>query len=878
MTTVEILHAPKAAGAVKGAVAAGGGSVTGEVPGSLVQTAVPDGAADALATVPGVLQVRPPVDINVVPDAAPILQAGSVNSESVAKTLAGSWHSQGLTGAGVNVAVVDLFDGPALDSAVASGNLSGINFTTDAFCMSSGAECRIRDDPTPVPVVGGSLHGVAVAEIVHDMAPGAKLYYVTAVTTTDLRAAVDWMASKGVTVVNRSMGAPLDGPGNGTGPLADVAAYAASRGITWVNSAGNAANGGYWRGGWSDPDGDRFLNFSGGDEFLEVNVFPCAVALGFRWSDWGAPTTRTDYDVYIDVDRNGIINDQDLGWETNQRDGSPPIEMAGGILGNCAGGGQALSIAVRLFDVGAGTGGDVLELLTNGAQLEYSSMAFGATQPISDSSNPGVLSVGAIDPWQGTGLANYSSQGPTNDGRVKPDISAPSGLSTVTYGATNFNGTSAAAPVVAGAAALVVQSGLAAGPHTVRAFLTAASTERGAAGPDNAFGSGEVSMPSRPPAGWERSRFVPVSPFRLADTRSGQGAPAGKIQPFNVVKLSALGQGGVPASGVSAVVLNMTATETAGSGYLQVYPHAWGVIGGSSNLNVDGAGQTIANLVVVPVGADGKIAVYDFAGSHVVADVFGYFVEDTSSREGRFVGLTPSRILDTRAGLGAPAGIVPASGVVDVQVRGQAGVPANGASAVVLNVTATEAVIPGWVQALPGGSAQFGQWSNLNLARGGQTIANLVIVPLDATGRVRLFTLGASHLIADVMGYITNTAAPASSAGLFTPIRPGRIRDTRTEGARVGPQGRITVSNPLAGTNPSALLLNVTATETLGAGYLQVYPTGAPVEQASSNVNIERAGQTIPNAAIATLSAGDQFNVFSLSSTHVVLDTSGWFS
>jgi len=151
-------------------------------------------------------------------------------------------------------------------------------------------------------------------------------------------------------------------------------------------------------------------------------------------------------------------------------------------------------------------------------------------------------------------------------------------------------------------------------------------------------------------------------------------------------------------------------------------------------------------------------------------------------------------------------------------------------------------------------------------------------VPLDATGRVRLFTLGPSHLIADVMGYITDTGAPASSAGLFTPIRPGRIRDTRTEAARVGPQGRITVSNPLAGTNPSALLLNVTATETLGSGYLQVYPTGAAVEQASSNVNIERAGQTIPNAAIATLSAGDQFNVYSLGASHVVLDTSGWFS
>jgi hypothetical protein len=862
---VEVLHEAGAEAAIRAAVAAGGGSVTGEVPGAIVQARVPVAALDTVGAVAGVVEVRPPVDINVIPDQ--VAEAGSVTAQSVGKTLASQWHAAGITGAGVRVGIIDVFDIAAWDVAAASGDLPP-RASVPQFCRAAGSPCSVFD--------GGSRHGNAVAEIVRDMAPGAGLVLVYVQTTSDLRAAIDWMANANVRIVNRSQGAPFDGPGNGTGPLADTAAYAVSRGITFFNSAGNAGNGGYWRGPWRDADGDRLLDWAPGDDFLGISVNPCAIALGFRWNDWGPAAGRTDYDVYIDIDNNGVINGADRGWEDLQQLGAPPIEMAGGLVGNCTGP-QTVQVAVRLFDPGAGTAGDVLELMVNGAALERWSKPFSGTQPISDSANPGVVSVGAIDPWNGTTIAPYSSNGPTNDFRTKPDLAAPACVSTVSLGASCFNGTSSASPVAAGAGALVRQAGLAADAASVRAFLASTAAERGPVGIDNVFGAGELRLPPLPPAGFAKGRFAALTPFRLLDTRTGQGEPGGRVAPGGVLKAAVLGRGGVPAAGVSAVVVNVTAVGTGGAGYLQVYPHAWATLGGASNLNSPGPSETVAGLAVVPVGHDGKIAVLDQPGSHIVIDVFGYFAQANTSRGGRLDALTPARIYDTRAG----GGKARAGQVVPVTVAGRGGVPASGASAVVLNLTATLTEAGGFVQVLPGQSGTVRGWSNLNLVRPWQTAANLVIVPLDASGRVRLYTNLTTHLIVDVMGYFTGDGAPESASGLFTPIRPTRVRDTRT-GSPVPPGGRLVVAplaHPmLAGTNADAVFLTVTAVAALGPGFVQVYPTGAPVEGRSSNLNVTAKNQTRPNAAVTTLGAGKQFTIYTQGGAHLLADVAGWFS
>jgi hypothetical protein len=124
---------------------------------------------------------------------------------------------------------------------------------------------------------------------------------------------------------------------------------------------------------------------------------------------------------------------------------------------------------------------------------------FSASGPVSDSASPGMLSVGAVDPPMGSVIGAYSSEGPTNDGRIKPDISAAACVKSFTYSPDCFSGTSSAAPVVAGAAALLLDTGAAVTPAQVASYLKTAVVERGAAGPDNIFGTGELRLPSSPP-------------------------------------------------------------------------------------------------------------------------------------------------------------------------------------------------------------------------------------------------------------------------------------------------------------------------------------------------------------------------------------------
>ena len=123
---------------------------------------------------------------------------------------------------------------------------------------------------------------------------------------------------------------------------------------------------------------------------------------------------------------------------------------------------------------------------------------------------------------------------------------------------------------------------------------------------------------------------------------------------------------------------------------------------------------------------------------------------------------------------------------VTLQVAGRGGVPAVGASAVVLNVTVASPTAAGFVQVSPTPVVK-GAFSNLN-PEPGRTIANLVVVPLGAGGRVDLYTElygpGTVDLLADVVGYFTDSSAPSTSSGLFVPIAPTRSVDTRLPAPR----------------------------------------------------------------------------------------------
>lgn len=244
--------------------------------------------------------------------------------------------------------------------------------------------------------------------------------------------------------------------------------------------------------------------------------------------------------------------------------------------------------------------------------------------------------------------------------------------------------------------------------------------------------------------------FTPGAPMRVLDTRAAIGAPMMRVGPDQTVDLQLTGEAGVPASGVSAVVVNVTITEADGGGFLTVWPgdEARPLV---SNLNY-GPGDTVANLVVVKVGASGSIKLYNSSGStHVIADMAGWFGAGTEGSAGTYNAVNPTRLLDTRSGLGAPKAPVGPRGTISFQVAGRAGLPAGAVSAVVLNVTVTEPTAVSFLTASGGGARPTA--SNLNVVPG-QTVANLVVVQVSADGKVYLYNnAGTAHVIADVAGW-----------------------------------------------------------------------------------------------------------------------------
>ncbi|MFF2570340.1 hypothetical protein, partial [Streptomyces sp. NPDC058084] len=244
--------------------------------------------------------------------------------------------------------------------------------------------------------------------------------------------------------------------------------------------------------------------------------------------------------------------------------------------------------------------------------------------------------------------------------------------------------------------------------------------------------------------------YEPVTPTRLMDTRSGLGVRKGKVGPGpnGRVAVQVTGRGGVPATGVSAVVLNVTATAPTSGSFVSVAPYGAGD-SSASNLNFT-AGQTVPNLVVVPVGAYGKVAFYNHLGSvDLLADVAGYFTAGPSGSA--YHPMTPTRLMDTRSGTGVAQAKVGAGQTVTLQVAGRAGIPDTGVTAVVLNVTAVAPTAGGFVSVFPAGTVRTSA-SNLNFTAG-TTIPNLVVVPV-VNGKVSFYNhAGSVDLLADVAGY-----------------------------------------------------------------------------------------------------------------------------
>lgn len=241
-------------------------------------------------------------------------------------------------------------------------------------------------------------------------------------------------------------------------------------------------------------------------------------------------------------------------------------------------------------------------------------------------------------------------------------------------------------------------------------------------------------------AGWYRanagSAFSSQSPKRVFDSR--RSGPAG--QSFT------LPLSGLVSGDAVAVEVNLTATQPGAAGYLTAYP-CGGAVPLVSNVNF-GAGQTVPNSAVVPIGANRSICFFANTPTHIIVDLAGAF----SGSGTALSTVVPNRLLDTRDGTGGWLGLLGNAQTIDLEVGGKAGVPA-GATAAVLNVTVAEATGPGYLTVYPCASA-VPLASNLNFTAG-ETRANLVTVALGTGGKICFYSYGRAQVLADITGYLS---------------------------------------------------------------------------------------------------------------------------
>ena len=445
--------------------------------GSWTQALLPAGALPALADDPMVHSVRRPL---------PPLLAATV-SEGASVTHADAWQGAGLTGRGVKVGVLDLgFLGYA--NRIEEGELP-TEVITRSF-VGSGSEVDFWGQPE-------SPHGTACAEVIHDVAPNAQLYLVNFSTEVEWAAAVDWLLAQEVDVISFSGGWPLGGPGDGTGYFADKVREARDAGVLWINAAGNTAQQ-HWTGVWRDDDPagpDGWHNFDLTDRTNEITVADeLEIIVGLRWDDpWGG--SANDYDLFLFREVGDSANCSSslelvASSEDIQDGDDDPLEIINYVV-------PSLGVYHVAISKQPGAVTRTLELFSYYQAFHYQTATGSLIVP---ADSPDALTVGATY-WQDDALEDFSSQGPARDGRTKPDLTAPDGVSVRTeLYADGFCGTSASASHVAGTVALVLEAFPTFTPAQVQSWLEDGAVDLGAPGKDNAHGAGRLNLSDPPPA------------------------------------------------------------------------------------------------------------------------------------------------------------------------------------------------------------------------------------------------------------------------------------------------------------------------------------------------------------------------------------------
>ena len=378
----------------------------------------------------------------------------------------GAWHSAGFTGAGLRIGILDLgFAGH--EALLGSALPASVSVATFGWFDEQ------------------EVHGTACAEIIHEIAPDAELFLAWYDgSDAAMGEAVAWLTAQDVDIISHSAGGVVS-PRDGTGWDASLVDETSASGVLWVNSSGNEADV-HYRGVFADADGDGFHDFAPGSSLLPIYTSGY-LRVYLTWEEsWERPSQ--DYELFI-FDGSGEV----IATSEDAQSGEPGQWPAEWVILETAE--PVVYAAMYAYSADRAVTFDIFAL-GPGAEIVGAVPAYSVNSP-GDAIT--ALTVGAVD-WDTDTLAYYSSQGPTGDGRLKPEISAPTGVTGVTYGRRGFDGTSASAPHVAGVAALIWSAYPDLTHEGLVDVLLANAHDLGAPGPDTGYGYGRLALPGPPGA------------------------------------------------------------------------------------------------------------------------------------------------------------------------------------------------------------------------------------------------------------------------------------------------------------------------------------------------------------------------------------------
>jgi uncharacterized repeat protein (TIGR01451 family) len=493
---VQVSTHARGVGNVVEAITRAGGEVTGVGnDDTLIQGWLPIEVLETVAAHDDVYLIRRPTQAVLLEN----LYVGNSTTEGLAVMNGPAWHTASHTGAGIKVGIIDAgFE----DYTSLLGTDLPASVTVKNFVDGENDGDVDNDGDAQ-----SEQHGLACAEIIHDIAPGASLYFAKILTDIDLAEAVAWLKdTHQVDIISTSLGFYNATPGDGTGVFANMVQDARNAGILWATAAGNDREvhwGGSYSPSTSDPDFHAFdgknqqVNVLGpGDHASYYNIpagYPIYAYL--RWDDW--TNVDQDYDLLLFYWNGSTwVN---VAYSANDQNGGPgqrPTESIGVYAP--ATGAYAVAIARH-----SATRNVHFELFTPKMPgLDWREAARSVAN-LADA--PDAMTVAALDVTSPYPQESYSSEGPTNGpggaatgGFTKPDISGFANVATESYPAPPFNGTSAATPHVAGAAALVASAYPGYTAAQLQSFLEEHAIDMGSSGMDTLYGYGRLHLGDPP--------------------------------------------------------------------------------------------------------------------------------------------------------------------------------------------------------------------------------------------------------------------------------------------------------------------------------------------------------------------------------------------